>query len=82
MYTLEIDFKTENEDIRLTKDTFPDIIEAAAFAIEFVQPYIMKYKVAQGQWRVYRTDNPDMIERYCKIESLLSLRANEAASGL
>jgi hypothetical protein len=82
MYTLEIEFQTEEEMISLTREKFATILEASTFAIDFVKPYIEKQKIAQGEWRVYKSDNPDIIERYCKIESLHSLRVNEAASRL
>lgn len=82
MYTVEIDFQTEDERIFLTKSEFADATQAANFATDFIRPYVEKYKVCQGEWRVYKTDNPEMIERHFKIESLLSLKAKEAASNV
>jgi hypothetical protein len=82
MYTAEIDFETEEEHIRLTKGKFATIIDAAAFATDFVRPYEMEYKIACGAWKIYKTDNPEIIVRHSVVESLFSLRAKEAASRL
>jgi hypothetical protein len=81
MYNAEIVFQTESELIKLTHEKFATAEEASEFAIDFVKPYIEKYKIADGQWRVFDSEVPDSLPLRCiQIRSLLSQRADEKLS--
>lgn len=77
MYAVEIDFKTEEEHIRLTDGKFATPEEGAAFAISFIEPYIENCVTADGEWKVFDTDYPNMLPvRHSKIRSIRSMRVN------
>ena len=75
MYRLEIDFQTEKERVELTRGKFVTPEEACVFAIDFVKPYITDCQIADGEWKVYDSKNPEFIARHYPIKSLRSIRA-------
>ena len=80
MFTVEIDFQTEEEHVHLIKGKFAHVLEAASFAIDFVRPYVERCKVADGEWRVFNTASPEIIERYARIQSIFGMRTDESAT--
>lgn len=77
MYTVEIDFKTEIEDVRITRIGYATSEESAAFAVDFVNPYIEKCAVADGHWTVFDPKNLHQTETRFQIKSLKSMRKEE-----
>lgn len=68
MYTVEIDFQTKKEDIHLTRGKFISSEAAAAFAVEFVKPYVDGGLVMDGEWRVFDSEYPHTLaERHYAI---------------
>jgi len=82
MFTVDIQFKTEKEDIHLTRGKFTTSDEAVSFAVDFIKPYIMECKVADGEWTVFDPENPSLTERRFQIKSLLSMRKEEPVNRL
>ncbi len=82
MFTAEIKFQTEKEEINYRRDGFATSEEAVSFAVDFIKPYIMECKVADGQWNVFDPENPYLTERRFQIKSLLTMRKEEPANRL
>jgi len=76
MYTVEIDFQTEKEQTQLTRGKFATPEEASVFAIDFIKPYITDCQIADGEWKVYDTKNPEFIARHYPIKSVMDHRAD------